>query len=76
MALMWKTGARYGLDSTDSSIVNGNLEAGQCLLDHGADINARDHLGQTPLFKAVLKGHVEFARMLLINKTRGKHQRP
>jgi ankyrin repeat protein len=46
----------------------GNLEAGQCLLDHGADINARNRLGQTPLFLAVYYGHVEFARMLLVNK--------
>jgi ankyrin repeat protein len=43
----------------------GNLEAGQCLLDCGADINARNEYGQTPLFTAVFFGHVEFARMLL-----------
>ena len=46
----------------------GNVEAGECLLDHGANINARNNLGETPLFSAVYHGQVEFARMLLINK--------
>jgi hypothetical protein len=40
------------------------LDIGQCLLDHGADINAR-HYGWTPLFDAAHNGHVEFAQMLL-----------
>jgi ankyrin repeat protein len=43
----------------------GKLEVGQCLLDRGADINARDRQRHTPLIHAVFVGHVEFARMLL-----------
>jgi hypothetical protein len=43
----------------------GRLEVGQCLLDRGANINARDDLRYTPLINAVARGHVEFARMLL-----------
>ena len=43
----------------------GILEAGQCLLDHGANINAGDGDRDTPLTLAVRRGHIEFARMLL-----------
>jgi hypothetical protein len=43
----------------------GRLEVGQCLLDRGANINARDSDRNTPLIHAVRQGHVEFARMLL-----------
>ena len=58
----------------------GKLEAGQCLLDHGADINAQNDSGWTPLIFAVYWGHVEFARMLLkcgarINATGDPHIR-
>ena len=44
---------------------NGKLEAGQFLLDCGADINSRNGGGETPLFRAVFRGDVAFARMLL-----------
>ena len=44
---------------------DGRLEVGQCLLDRGANIDARDQDCHTPLMHALLEGHVEFARMLL-----------
>ena len=44
---------------------SGKLDAGQCLLDLGADINARNDGDWTPLFHAVFHGHTEFAQMLL-----------
>ena len=44
---------------------HGKVEAGQFLLDRGADINARDYDGCTPLIWAAMQGQVEFARMLL-----------
>jgi hypothetical protein len=44
---------------------DGRLEVGQCLLDHGADINARDGQRNTPLIRAVYRGRVEFTRMLI-----------
>ena len=73
LSLLLEHGAKvedWGLTQTPlfRASVNGNLEAGQCLLDHGADINARSTLGQTPLFTAVFYGYVEFARMLLDSK--------
>ena len=43
----------------------GNLEVGQRLLHHGANINAQDSEGNTPLIDAVSQGNVEFTQMLL-----------
>jgi ankyrin repeat protein len=43
----------------------GMVEVWQCLLDRGANINARDCHRHTTLMWAVVRGHVEFARMLL-----------
>jgi ankyrin repeat protein len=43
----------------------GHLEAGQQLLDHGADVNACDKDNWTPLYVAAANGRLEFVRMLL-----------
>jgi ankyrin repeat protein len=43
----------------------GQLEVGQRLLSHGADVNAQTNSTQTPLQIAAALGHLEFARMLL-----------
>ena len=37
--------------------------------DHGADVNARDQNGLTPLCDAARRGHVEFTQMLLEHGT-------
>jgi hypothetical protein len=55
----------YGATPLSRAARYGRLEVGQCLLDRGANIDARDKDGDTPLIHAVLEGHVEFARMLL-----------
>jgi hypothetical protein len=44
---------------------HGRFQIGQCLLDLGANINARTNIRNTPLINAALGGQVEFARMLL-----------
>ena len=44
---------------------NARLEARQFLLNHGADIDARNVFNRTALGYAAIEGHVEFARMLL-----------
>ena len=44
---------------------NARLEAGQFLLNHGADIDARNEFNDTALIYATIMGNVEFARMLL-----------
>ena len=55
----------YGVSSLHAATFTGTLEAVQCLLDCGVDINTQQNDGRTPLFHAVAREHVEFARMLL-----------
>jgi hypothetical protein len=62
----------HGADMEDQSGTSlnhaayyGRVQIGQCLLDRGANINARDRFRNTPLINAVMHGQVEFARMLL-----------
>ena len=43
----------------------GKLEAMRCLLDHGANINARAVDGRTPLHCAIMYSNVQAARFLL-----------
>jgi hypothetical protein len=47
------------------AVLYGRVQVGQCLLDLGANINARDSSYNTPLTYAAFNGLVEFARMLL-----------
>jgi len=45
--------------------------AAEILLNHGADINARDGNGWTPLHVSVRKGWFEISHFLIINKASG-----
>ena len=45
--------------------LKGHIEIGQRLLDRGADVNACDNAGWTPLHLAAWFGRLEFVRMLL-----------
>jgi ankyrin repeat protein len=36
-----------------------------CVLEHGTDLNARDHSNWTPLFGASQEGHLEVVQFLL-----------
>jgi hypothetical protein len=44
---------------------DGDVTAVADLLDAGADIDARDHNGMTPLMRAMWRGHVDVARLLV-----------
>ncbi len=48
-----------------SAAANGNREICELLLDHGAEVNARQHGGWTPLFSAAARGDAELVQFFL-----------
>lgn len=62
-----------GLPLLVGAAVNGRLKTATLLLDRGADINAVDAEGNTPLLHAVINEDVPMARLLL---SRGADRRP
>ncbi len=47
------------------AINGGNQDMAQLLVDAGADVNAKSREGKTPLYQAVVKGHIATVRCLL-----------
>lgn len=47
------------------AVENDNLEIVDLLVAHGADIDARDHLGRTPLFLAIVRRRPEISKVLI-----------
>ncbi|MDP6417799.1 MAG: ankyrin repeat domain-containing protein, partial [Gammaproteobacteria bacterium] len=43
----------------------GNIEAAKQAIDDGADVNAKDKRGKTPLLRAAIGGHKEIAEILI-----------
>ena len=36
-----------------NALENGDLATCRALIEHGADVNAKDHMGKTPMYRAV-----------------------
>lgn len=47
------------------AVSNGQIDCMNLLVEHGADLNARDHTGMTPLHAAAMLGRVREAEWLL-----------
>ncbi|KAH9962793.1 hypothetical protein BGW80DRAFT_1448371 [Lactifluus volemus] len=56
---------REGLIPLHVAALRGNLETVQILVQHNADINAKDFSGKTPLHYASERGHLDVVRLLL-----------
>jgi ankyrin repeat protein len=57
--------ARGGLTPLTCAARNGDAEIVQKLIDNGADIEAKDSKGRTPLYYAKSSRHAEVLHMLL-----------
>lgn len=65
----------YGGTALAFACDKGRAEVVNLLLEHGADVNAKDRFyGATPLTWAVEKGHVEIVRALLAKGAEGETQ--
>ena len=61
-----QSAVKLGALSDDAA--NGNLEAVKQHLKAGSDVNGKDNLGRTPLYRAAYNGHKEIVVLLLENK--------
>ena len=61
-----QSAVKLGALSDDAA--NGNLEAVKQHLKAGSDVNGKDNLGRTPLYRAAYNGHKEIVELLLENK--------
>jgi len=52
-------------DELLEAIMDGDIERAKSLIDAGADVNARDIDGWTPLMYAALNGHTEIVELLI-----------
>ena len=53
------------MDKLHVAVERGNLAEVKLLLDAGADVNAMDNDGETPLHIASYKGYIEITKLLL-----------
>lgn len=58
-------GAEYFRSALHCAVAGGSLDAAKLLVDHGADIDALDSEGATPLLTAVARGRMDIAEYLV-----------
>ena len=58
----------HGLSPLHVASIYGHADSSRILLEHGANVNARDHNAWTPLHYASLWGHLRVAQLLLEHK--------
>ena len=61
-----KSAIKLGALSEDAA--KGNLDAIKEHLSSGSDVNGKDSLGRTPLYRAAYNGHIDVVKLLLDNK--------
>jgi len=61
-----KSAVKLGLLSEDAA--KGNIDAINQHLSSGSDVNGKDSLGRTPLYRAAYNGHEQAVKLLLNNK--------
>jgi len=61
----------YSQEALDEELLsaagNGIIENVRLFLDAGANVDAEDHIKQTPLHRAARNGHTEVAKLLILN---------
>ena len=60
-----KIRSHYAWSSLPEAVESRHLDAAQLLIKHGADINAPDYFGHSPLFNAVMFETLNFVELLL-----------
>ena len=55
----------YGITPLHVAASRGDTAAAETLIDNGADVNAKDVIGSTPLFLATLNDHTDTAKLLI-----------
>ncbi|MCK4292302.1 MAG: ankyrin repeat domain-containing protein, partial [Planctomycetes bacterium] len=63
--ILQKHGAKKGSSSLLGAVISGDIEQVKLLISQGADIDAKDEDGRTPLHTAAKAGHLDIVKLLI-----------